>query len=257
MPRGRPLAPAGMSERQADLWGKRQKKMTTLGETLRDEHRKLHEGRSSDPTDRAKFLLGYADIAQLVYSGWEQGELTPLEFASPAMYRAVFKANPDLAARARDSIIDSIKSGEIGEPLKFMELLAKMGNPDGHDQSSLTGDEELLLGLRAKYTLGAAVARITKVARDLRIALSALNIIDAGNRQNYADIPWRAEVMGVLVEEWAPEMSDYDASLRANWVAVAERMADALAVFETLMIGLYTRAMADYVERGPRRDIYP
>ena len=248
--------PAGYSDLQGKVLSARWDRMDTLGETLRDEHKKVREGSSANATDRQKYLIGYAHIAVLIYNGWQMGELTPVDFAGPSVYAAAFRAHPDCAMKARDAMIESVKAGEVGAPEKFMKLLGEMGNPDGIDQENLEDDLFLLLTLRAKHTLGAAVDKINAVATDLQVALGALHVLDAQNRQNFADIPWRAAYMRHLMKEWAPEMKSLDADLRENWVAVAEKMADSLAAFEPLMISLYAIAMKDYIERGPTRPIY-
>jgi hypothetical protein len=239
--------PEGLSEGENRRVQKRQNRMSTLGESLKEHHKKIMEGQASDSTDRATPLLGYADMASLIYAGWDQGELTPNEFASPSMYRAVWEAYPELAGRAKDATLKAIRGGEPGDPLRFMRLAGEV-NPDDIDQTTMTGDVELLLNLRAKVTLGVAVGKMVSVANDLRIMLRALKVLDAENRQNFVDIPWRAEVMRSLVEKWAPDVED--PSLKENWVAVAERATEALGIFEPLMMAVYTKSMVDYQERA-------
>ena len=254
--RSRRTIPPGYSELQGRVLSARWDRMDTLGETLRDEHRKVREGGSADATDRQRRLLGYAHISSLIYNGWQMGELTPVDFAGPSVYIGAFQAHPDCATKARDAILEAVKAGEVGAPEKFMKLLAEAGSPDGVDQDNLDDDAFLLLTLRAKHTLGAAIEKIDAIATDLSVALSALRVIDAQNRQNFMDIPWRVAYMRHLMKEWAPEMKSFDADLRENWVAAAERMTDALAAFEPLMISLYARAMTDYTERTMQRTPY-
>ena len=225
--------------------------MDTLGERLKDAQRQVTEGRSADATDRMKYLLGYAHLASLIYNGWDMGNLTPPELAGPSLYRAAFRAHPRVAKKARDAIVRAVRAGEAGPPADALKAMAEIGNPDNFNMDDMDDGTFMVLALRARCTLGAAIEKINSVANDLRIAMSALSILDASNRQNYVDIPWRAGVMRSLMEKWAPEMREADQALRDNWVAVADRMADALAAFEPLMIALYARAMEDYVERGP------
>ncbi|MDE1858371.1 MAG: hypothetical protein KGI26_04835 [Thaumarchaeota archaeon] len=256
MPRGRRTVPTGYTDLQGRVLQQRWEVMDTLGETLKDEHRKVREAGSADATDRQKKLLGYAHIAVLIYNGWQMGQITPVDFAQPSVYRAAFAAHPSCAVKARDAIIEAVKNGEVGEPAKYMKLLGEMGNPDGIDQEGLDDDGFLLLTLRAKYTLGAAVERINEVATDLSVALTALHVIDAQNRQVFVDLPWRAGYMRHVIKEYAPEMKGFATDLQDNWIAVTERMTDLLEAFEPLMISLYTKAMADYIERGPPRSGY-
>lgn len=109
--RSRRTIPPGYSELQGRVLSARWDRMDTLGETLRDEHRKVREGGSADATDRQRRLLGYAHISSLIYNGWQMGELTPVDFAGPSVYVGAFQAHPDCATKARDAILEAVLGG--------------------------------------------------------------------------------------------------------------------------------------------------